>query len=87
MNLHGREQKFRSKLSFWNFSLTSVHPLIGVAVDHHHRRHRATHPTLPEKSGSALQSMRPGRLVGSDPNRTADRDYFPTPFLCGKLGI
>jgi hypothetical protein len=63
------------------------HPLIGVAVHHRHRRHRAAHPTLPEESGSALQSMRPGRLVGSDPNRTADRDYFPTPFLCDKLGI
>jgi hypothetical protein len=85
MNLHGRELSL--KLSFWYFSVTSVHPLIGVAVHHRHRRHRATHPTLPEESGSALQSMRPDQSVGSDPNRTADTDYFPIPFPCGKSGI
>jgi hypothetical protein len=59
-----------------------------IAVPFHHRhRHRATDSTLPAESDSALQSMRPDRSVGSDPNRTADTDYFPIPSPCGKSGI
>jgi hypothetical protein len=88
MNLHGHGQKFSSNysFSFWHPLTTSVLSLSAFPV-HHRHRHRATDPTLPAESDSALQSMRPDRSVGSDPNRTAGADYFPIPFPCGKSGI